>query len=60
MRAIQDALTGIFYADDSQVTSGYRRKAYADAPGIEVEIINVDKYREIEEAEKNDGRKESK
>lgn len=37
-RAVEDALTGIAYMDDSQVCCGPVEKVYGDRPGVEVEI----------------------
>lgn len=37
-RAVEDALTGIAYLDDSQVCCGPIEKVYGDRPGVEIEI----------------------
>lgn len=37
-RAAEDALTGIIWKDDAQITTEVLRKRYADKPGIDVEI----------------------
>ena len=38
IRAVLDALTGIFYADDAQVDELYVTKMYGDPPRVEVEV----------------------
>ena len=38
IRSILDALTGIAYADDSQVIDIKATKVYSDAPGVDIEI----------------------
>jgi Holliday junction resolvase RusA-like endonuclease len=40
-RSILDALTGLFYVDDSQVCDGRVRKVYSDTQGVEIEIVNL-------------------
>jgi Holliday junction resolvase RusA-like endonuclease len=37
-RAVEDALTGIAYLDDSQVCAGPIEKVYGDRPGVEIEL----------------------
>ncbi len=37
-RAVEDALTAIAYADDSQVCCGPIEKIYGDRPGVEIEL----------------------
>ena len=41
VRAVEDALTGVIYADDAQVVSEYTEKHYADNPrqsGCEIRV----------------------
>lgn len=38
VRSVKDALTGIFYVDDSQVVELVASKRYGDAPGVEIRI----------------------
>jgi crossover junction endodeoxyribonuclease RusA len=37
-RAVEDALTGIIWRDDSQIVTEHLSKRFADAPGVRVEI----------------------
>lgn len=41
IRSVKDALTGIFYVDDSQVVELRASKQYSDAPGVEIRIGEV-------------------
>jgi len=41
-RAVEDALTGVIWRDDSQVVSQRPTKRYSDAPGALISIIEVD------------------
>ena len=38
LRAAEDALTGIVYVDDAQVTEALVRKVYGEAPGMACEV----------------------
>ena len=38
LRAIEDALTGVVYRDDSQVSSGLVSKVYGEKPGVWIKI----------------------
>lgn len=38
-RTIKDALKGVFYLDDAQVTDMHLRKRYHDAPGVQILIM---------------------
>lgn len=40
-KAILDALNGVIYADDSQVTVCHVEKVYEDAPGVTVRVSTV-------------------
>lgn len=40
-RALLDSLTGVLFRDDSQVVSLHVWKDYGDAPGVDVEVINL-------------------
>jgi Holliday junction resolvase RusA-like endonuclease len=37
-RAVEDALTGVIWKDDSQVVDQHIKKRYAETPGVHVEI----------------------
>lgn len=41
LRAVQDALTGIIYADDAQVVSGPVDKEYGADPGVEITVEEI-------------------
>jgi len=41
LRAVKDALKGVFYLDDSQVVETRCNKVYAQAPGVVVHIWRV-------------------
>lgn len=38
MRAIEDALTGIIYRDDSQIIAVTAHKIYNESPGVTIKI----------------------
>ena len=38
LRAVEDALTGIVYRDDSQVWAGQVKKVYGDNPGVLITV----------------------
>lgn len=42
LRAVEDALTGIIWRDDSQVADGPVRKQYGDPPGCLVEVETIE------------------
>ena len=46
-KSVLDALNGIIYKDDSQVTDLYASKYYSDNPRVELKIQEIDIYREI-------------
>lgn len=41
-RAIEDGLTGILWHDDSQIVAEHIYKVYRDAPGVEVEVEEIE------------------
>lgn len=42
VRAVMDALTGVAYADDSQVVSLYAEKVYGSDPGVFISIRSAE------------------
>lgn len=46
-KSVLDALNGIIYKDDSQVTDLYASKYYSDNPRVELKIQEIDIYGEI-------------
>ena len=41
IRAIGDALTGIAWKDDSQITTICATKVYGDTPGVKISILDI-------------------
>jgi Holliday junction resolvase RusA-like endonuclease len=41
LRAVEDALKGVVYRDDSQLVDVVVRKRYSDAPGVEIRVVHV-------------------
>lgn len=46
-KSVLDALNGIIYKDDSQVTDLYASKYYSDNPRVELKIQEIDIFGEI-------------
>jgi Holliday junction resolvase RusA-like endonuclease len=44
LRAVEDALTHVVYADDSQIAEQGTAKVYGERPGIEVEVVMLDPF----------------
>lgn len=42
VRAVMDALTGVAYADDSQVVSLYAEKVYGSEPGVFISVRSAE------------------
>lgn len=43
-KAAVDALNGIVYADDSQITDGGTRKRYSEKPGLHIIVVPIAAY----------------
>lgn len=41
VRSVKDALTGVFYLDDSQVVRLIAAKNYGDQPGVEIRCVEL-------------------
>lgn len=44
VKAILDAIRGIYYRDDAQITEQYCRKMYHDIPGVVVKLEEIDDF----------------
>ena len=47
VKSVLDALNGIIFKDDSQVTDLYASKFYSDNPRVEVHVQEIDIYGEV-------------
>lgn len=49
-RAVEDALTGIVWRDDSQVVESRQYKRYGEKPGVHIRIVGVCQWRLLYES----------
>ena len=41
-RAVEDAMNGVIYLDDSQIVEEHLSKVYGDTPGVDITITEID------------------